>query len=112
MVTIEDDSQFFLNGYHARNYDDNPNSVENEFLLLHTTGSFISFGASTGYVERLDGINEKGLAVSLTFGAGKPPDSTRIGSAMFQRIVLDKASTVDEALDLFDKTPTLLPIMC
>lgn len=102
-------SQFFLNGYLARNYDDSPNAVENEFLLIRPTGSLISFGASTGYIERLDGINEKGLSVSLTFGAGYLPIGHGIGSAMFSRIVLDIASTVEEALEIFNKAPYVTP---
>lgn len=102
-------SQFFVNGYHARNYDDNPKSVENEFLLLHSKGSNTTFGATTGYVERLDGINEKGLAVSLTFGAGYPPKEHGIGATLYSRIVLDKAANVAEALEIFQEVPYITP---
>lgn len=110
-------SQFFLNGMHARNYDDEMkvmqgkvvSPVENEFLLVSPAGSFTSFGSGAGYLQRLDGINEQGLAVSLTFGAGRRPIVYGIGSAMFSRIVLDKASNVSEALEIFDETPYVTP---
>ena len=102
-------SEFFLNGYLSRNYDDAPKSVENEFLLLNPEGSFTSIGASTGYVERLDGINEKGLAASLTFGAGYPAKVHGIGAAMFLRIILDKASSIDDALAIIGKTSYVTP---
>lgn len=102
-------SQFFLNGYLARNYDDSPDAVENEFLLISPTGNFASFGASSAYFGRLDGMNEKGLVVSLTFGAGHPPRGAGIAADTFQRIVLDKTATVDEALDIFDQIPYVTP---
>lgn len=102
-------SQFFLNGYLARNYDDAPGAVEGEFAVSTPTGSFKSFGSTIGYLERLDGINEKGVAVSLTFGAGHPPIQHGIGSAMFTRIVLDKAGSVEEAIELFEKAPYVTP---
>jgi predicted choloylglycine hydrolase len=98
-------SQFFLNGHFARNYDDKPTAVENEFLLTQPTGSLKSFGAATSNIQRLDGINEAGLVVSLTFGAGYPPVNHGIGSAMFTRIVLDKAKTVDDVLELLEQAP-------
>lgn len=102
-------SQFYLNGFLARNYDDSPNAVDNEFLLLKPEGSYLSFGPSTSYIERLDGVNEHGLGASLTFGAGYPPKEFGIGSAMFLRIILDKAANVDEALELFEKAPYVTP---
>jgi predicted choloylglycine hydrolase len=102
-------SQFYVNGYLARNYDDAPGAVENEFPIIKPQGSISSIGASTGYIERLDGMNEEGLAVSLTFGAGYPAKQHGIGAAMLQRIMLDKAATVDEALSIFKSTSYVSP---
>ncbi len=102
-------TQFYKDGHLARNYDDAPSSVENEFLLISPEGSFRSFGASAGYVERLDGINERGLAVSLTFGAGYPAKEFGIGAAMLQKIMLDKAENVNQALEIFTKAPYVTP---
>lgn len=102
-------SQFFVNGFHARNYDDTPGAVENEFLLTSPKGSYTSFGSSTQYIQRLDGMNEHGLAVSLTFGAGYPAKDLGIGAAMFQRIALDKSKTVEEVLALLKRISYVSP---
>lgn len=101
-------SQLFINGVLARNYDDKPGSVPGDFLLTEPEGSNKSFGSALD-AERFDGINDKGLAVSLTFSAGYPPSGHGIGAPMYQRIVLDKASTVGEALEIFENAPYVSP---
>jgi predicted choloylglycine hydrolase len=53
-----------------------------------------------------DGMNEKGLAIGLAAvpdgEAGSRPDRPTVGSVRIIRLVLDKAATVEEAVEVFE----------
>lgn len=96
-------THLFVNGLHGHNYDDHPRNVDMQFLTLQPTNSFNTAGFSSTQVGRFDGINEKGLTVSLSWGAGELGNKLKLSAELFIRIILDKASNVDEAIDLFNK---------
>lgn len=102
-------STFFANGMLCRNYDDAVDGVDNLFLLTKTPGNNRHFGSSTETIGRYDGMNDQGLAVALTFGAGFASTQPGIGAVLYLRFALDKASSVKEALDIFQKTPYVSP---
>src|SRR5882724_6477448 len=63
-------SHFVQGGIHAHNYDATPKDEDNQLALVAATGSYAHVGFSSRYIGRLDGMNEKGLCVSLSFGGG------------------------------------------
>src|ERR1700722_18207958 len=52
----------------------------------------------------LDGVNDSGLAVSLTFG-GRPPGGQGFGIPLVIRYVLEVCGTVDEAMRVLGRIP-------
>lgn len=72
------------------------------FYKLNNTYAFI--GNTTGFIEMEDGINERGLAAGLTFIY---PVKTKAGinAGMMVRYILEKCSTVREAVDFVKSIP-------
>lgn len=95
-------TQLFANGLHGHNYDDHPRNVDMQFLVIQPENSFTSAGFSLGHIGRLDGMNEKGLSVSLSWGAGTLGNTLKLSAELFMRIILDKSSTIEEAIDIFN----------
>ncbi len=107
----------------ARNFDWDPNPA----LVLHADPpdgyaslslvdiSYLGVGADPAGDRRLldapllpfDGMNERGLAIGLAADDGARADPVpgrpTVGSVRIQRLVLDRAATVDEALALFGR---------
>src|SRR6201995_5492707 len=52
-------------GVYGRNYDFRPRGYEARFALLQARGSYASIGGSHQLTGRLDGMNERGLAIGL-----------------------------------------------
>lgn len=102
-------SAFIANGNLCRNYDDDLHGVDNLFLLTKTPNAYRHFGSSTETLGRYDGMNDQGLAVALTFGAGYASTEPGIGAVLYLRFALDKAKTVKEALEIFKQTPYVSP---
>lgn len=98
-------THFFTNGYHARDYDHSPQYTDNCLFLVQPDNGYASAGFSAAFLGRLDGMNEKGLSVSLSFGAGYPTERIGIGASLYCRIILDVAATVAEAVALFESEP-------
>lgn len=96
-------THLFVNGLHGHNYDDHPRNVDMQFLTLQPSRSFITAGFSSAQIGRFGGINEKGLSVSLSWGAGELGNKLKLSAEVFIRILLDKASNADEAIDIFNK---------
>ncbi|HNP36406.1 MAG TPA: C45 family autoproteolytic acyltransferase/hydrolase [Woeseiaceae bacterium] len=88
----------------VRNYDYHPRAVD--ALLLHTEwlGRKV-LGMSDCLIGLLDGINEDGLAVSLTFG-GQRAVGAGFGIPIILRYVLETCSDVDEAADVLQRVPS------
>ncbi len=88
----------------VRNYDYSPRLCDG--LILHTrwTGNGV-VAQSDCLWGALDGINEHGLAVSLTFG-GRRVVGVGFGVPLLLRYVLEICSTAAEAAEVLRRVPT------
>ncbi len=88
----------------VRNYD--YSSKLFDALILHTNwGARRVLGTSDCLVGLVDGINEDGLALSLTFG-GRRVVGVGFGVPIVLRYVLETCSTVAEAAAVLARIPT------
>jgi predicted choloylglycine hydrolase len=93
-----DDAPFLV-----RNYDYNPQLYEGVVLKTAWNGrAVISMNDCMWGV--LDGINEDGLAVSLSFG-GRKVVGTGFGVPLVLRYVLEFCTTADEAISVLERVP-------
>jgi predicted choloylglycine hydrolase len=88
----------------VRNYDYNPNSFDQ--LVLHTNwlGRKV-LGTSDGLWGLVDGMNDAGLAISLTFG-GRRIVGEGFGVPLILRYVLQTCETTEEAMAVLARVPT------
>lgn len=88
----------------VRNYDYNPYAFDN--LILHTAwqGRRV-MGVSDGLWGLVDGVNDAGLAVSLTFG-GRRIVGEGFGVPLIIRYVLQTCDTAEEAARVLERVPT------
>jgi predicted choloylglycine hydrolase len=88
----------------VRNYDYSPTSFDG--LILHTgwLGRKV-MGVSDGLWGLVDGVNDAGLAVSLTFG-GRRVVGSGFGVPLILRYVLQTCSTTQEAAAVLQRIPT------
>ncbi|GAA3490109.1 carcinine hydrolase/isopenicillin-N N-acyltransferase family protein [Streptomyces cremeus] len=83
--------------------------VDTSYLGLGSAADFTTARGKRALLQApllpFDGMNSKGLAVGFASvdRADGPRGGTRVGSTRIQRIALDKAATVAEALRLFDQ---------
>jgi len=88
----------------VRNYDYNPSLCEGTILLTRWNGRrVLAMGDSLWGV--LDGINEAGLAVSLTFG-GRRYVGEGFGVPIILRYILEFCETTAEAVAVLRRVPT------
>lgn len=88
----------------VRNYDYDPRAFD--ALALHTTWSGRSvMGSSDCLVGLVDGLNDAGLAVSLTFG-GRRIVGAGFGAPMLLRYLLQTCESAPEAGRLLERIPT------
>jgi len=73
-----------------------------ESFLTAPANGYRSVGNSDIFIGREDGVNEKGLAVAMTFVAPKEV-KPGINFALLCRCVLDKCSSIKEALETLTK---------
>lgn len=88
----------------VRNYDYSPDAFDS--LILHTNwqGRAV-MGTSDGLWGLVDGVNDAGLAVSLTFG-GRRIVGEGFGVPIILRYVLQTCRTTDEAGEVLKRIPS------
>ncbi len=88
----------------VRNYDYHPNLFEGTLFLSSWNGKKVM--AITDHIIGLvDGINEDGLAVSLTFG-GRKVVGQGFGISFILRYVLEFCSNLQEAIEVLTHIPS------
>ncbi|MGJ8546302.1 MAG: C45 family autoproteolytic acyltransferase/hydrolase [Sulfitobacter sp.] len=88
----------------VRNYDYNPRAFDS--LVLRTKwGGRAVMGTSDGLWGLVDGVNDAGLAISLTFG-GRRVVGDGFGVPLILRYVMQVCETVDEAAEVLARMPT------
>jgi predicted choloylglycine hydrolase len=88
----------------VRNYDYNPNSFDSLILNTNWNGRRV-MGISDGLWGLVDGINDAGLAVSLTFG-GRRIVGQGFGVPLILRYILQTCTTAQEAGEVLSRIPT------
>lgn len=88
----------------VRNYDYHPNLMEGTQLLSAWNGKKV-IATSDCLIGAIDGINEDGLAISLTFG-GRKVVGVGFGIPFILRYVLEFCSNVDEAVAALARIPS------
>ncbi|ELV06492.1 C45 family autoproteolytic acyltransferase/hydolase [Brachyspira hampsonii] len=73
-------------------------------MYYKINSSYLFIGNTTAFIEIEDGINEKGLAAALTFVYPTKIDYG-FNAGMIIRYILEKCSTVDEALEFLKNIP-------
>ncbi|WP_425100895.1 C45 family autoproteolytic acyltransferase/hydolase [Tropicibacter sp. S64] len=87
----------------VRNYDYNPYAIDAVLLKTGWQGRGV-MGMSDGLFGLVDGMNDDGLAVSLTFG-GRQEVGAGFGVPLILRYVLQTCSTVPEAVKVLARVP-------
>lgn len=88
----------------VRNYDYSPRAFDAVVMRTHWLGRTV-VGMSDGLWGLVDGINDAGLAVSLTFG-GRRVVGDGFGVPLILRYVLETCETVAEAAAVLARVPT------
>ena len=87
-----------------RNYDYDPALLEGTLLMSSWNGKKV-MAKSDCLIGVLDGMNENGLAISLTFG-GRKVVGRGFGIPFILRYVLEFCNTVDEAIAALVRIPS------
>lgn len=88
----------------VRNYDFHPDLMEGTQLLTSWNGKKV-IATSDCLIGVVDGMNEDGLAISLTFG-GRKEVGVGFGIPFILRYVLEFCSNVDEAVAALIRIPS------
>ncbi len=88
----------------VRNYDYHPDLMEGTQLLSAWNGKKV-IATSDCLIGAVDGMNEDGLAISLTFG-GRKEVGVGFGIPFILRYVLEFCSNVEEAVDALTRIPS------
>ncbi|PFA62109.1 acyl-CoA--6-aminopenicillanic acid acyl-transferase [Bacillus sp. AFS015802] len=97
-------SSLAKDGLYVRNYDYHPKTYEGRLLLVKPSGGYASVGFSGRGIGRIDGLNEKGLALGFHFVNRLKPGEGFICTTI-ARIILDTCKDSDEAIDVLRKLP-------
>lgn len=87
----------------VRNYDYSPLAFDAVILHSQWLGRRV-MGMSDSLIGLLDGINEDGLAVSLTFG-GRRVIGDGFGIPIVLRYILETCGTIDQAVSVLQRVP-------
>ena len=89
----------------GRNYDWLPTLCDLHMIQTAPSGSYKSVGSADIISGRLDGINEHGLFIGIAGVQSEDENDKGFFFPIIVRAVLDKAKTVDEAIDVIKKAP-------
>jgi predicted choloylglycine hydrolase len=87
----------------VRNYDYDPGAFDAVLLRTRWNGRGV-IGTSDGLFGLVDGMNDAGLAVSLTFG-GRREVGTGFGVPLILRYILQTCETASEAGEVLKRVP-------
>ena len=88
----------------VRNYDFDPNAFEGTVFHGRWSGRHRVIASSEALWGALDGINDAGLVVALTFG-GRPVHGDGFGIPIVLRYVLEVCSSCAEAVEVLTAVP-------
>ncbi len=88
----------------VRNYDYNPNAFDQLVLNTNWMGRRV-MGTSDGLWGLVDGVNDAGLSISLTFG-GRRIVGKGFGVPLILRYVLQTCDTTEQATAVLERVPT------
>ena len=97
-------SALMQHGVYVRNYDYHPKTYEGRFLLFQPNEGYASVGFGTRMIGRMDGMNEKGLAIGYHF-VNRRRQTNGFICCTLARFILETCETTEEAVAILERAP-------